>query len=154
MELPIRCNSIALYAVKGRGRAARYLLIRRTGKRLRGHWEMIAGKIEKDETAWQAALRELKEETGLQAQALYSADTLEAFYAPRADVIDLTPVFVAFVDENARVQLSDEHDAYEWLTAAHAGRRLAFSEQRRILKHIEALFVQKKPRDILNIPLE
>lgn len=153
MDLPIRCNSIALYAVKGRGRAARHLLIRRAGKRLRGHWEPIAGKIEKGETAWQTALRELLEETGLAANELYSADTLEAFYSPRSDLIDLTPVFVAIVDEAARVRLSKEHDAFAWLTAAQAEEKLVFSEQRRILRHIETRFVRKKPPAILKVPM-
>ncbi|WP_312882971.1 NUDIX domain-containing protein [Rhizobium etli] len=38
--------------------------MRRTGSTLSGEWCQIAGGIEHGETAWQAALREAKEETG------------------------------------------------------------------------------------------
>ncbi|MBI3829981.1 MAG: NUDIX domain-containing protein [Planctomycetes bacterium] len=122
MNLRIRCNSIAAFVLKKERGHAKHLLIRRAGKRLRGHWQMVAGKIEKRETAWQAALREIGEETGLKVRELYAADTLELFYSVREDLIDVTPVFVAVVDAKARVRLSDEHDAFAWLTAAQAAK--------------------------------
>jgi dihydroneopterin triphosphate diphosphatase len=35
------------------------------GKIYEGQWRMIGGKVDPDETYWEGALRELKEETGL-----------------------------------------------------------------------------------------
>lgn len=154
MNLPVRCNSIAAFVLRRERGGVRHLLLRRTGKRLRGHWQMIAGKIEKGETAWQAALREIREETGLHVRELYAADTVEIFYAPAQDLIDLTPVFVAVVPSKACVELSREHDAFAWLTAAQAEKRMIFAEQRRILKHVQAQFVKRKPAAALRIAID
>ena len=42
-----------------------FLLLKRASKKIYEHlWKGVAGKIETGETAWQAALRELDEETG------------------------------------------------------------------------------------------
>jgi len=154
MNLPVRCNSIAAFVLRRERGGMRHLLLRRTGKRLRGHWQMVAGKIEKGETAWQAALREVREETGLHVREFYAADTVEIFYAPTQDLIDLTPVFVAMAEPHARVELSGEHDAFAWLTAAQAEKRLVFAEQRRILKHVQAQFVKRKPASALRIAVD
>lgn len=154
MNLPIRCNSIAAFVLKKERGRAKHLLIRRTGKRLRGHWQMVAGKIEKGETAWQAALREIKEETGLKVRELYSADTVEVYYSASEDLIDVTPVFVALVNTKARVRLSDEHDTFAWLTAAQAEKRLVFAEQRRILAHVQRTFVERNPHQSLRVPID
>ncbi|HBD83024.1 MAG TPA: NUDIX hydrolase, partial [Dehalococcoidia bacterium] len=43
-------------------------------------WQEISGLIEPRETAWEAALREIKEETGLTPYRFYSADFVERFY--------------------------------------------------------------------------
>lgn len=49
-------------------------------KRVKGDfWCHVAGKIEANETASQAILREICEETEIQVQELYSADYLEQF---------------------------------------------------------------------------
>lgn len=46
----------------------RYLLIRRTGEPYAGHWALVGGKWEFGEEMAGAAVREVKEETGLDAQ--------------------------------------------------------------------------------------
>lgn len=61
------------------GDAHEVLLLRRNGS-LAGEWCQIAGAIEAGETAWQAALREVEEETGLRPSRFYSADIYEQFY--------------------------------------------------------------------------
>ena len=41
---------------------------------------MVSGGIHPEEKAWEAAIREVKEETGLTPERLYSADAVETFY--------------------------------------------------------------------------
>ena len=49
-----------------------FLLLKRSRKKIYEYlWQGVAGKIEKNELAWQAALRELKEETGLTAKRMF-----------------------------------------------------------------------------------
>jgi dATP pyrophosphohydrolase len=114
---------------------------------------MNSGGIESGETAPQAALREIREETGLIPQALYSADAVETFYMQSNDKITFVPVFVAFV-ENLKVSLSPkEHDAYEWLSFENARDRLAWSEQRRVICHIHDACVIKPPNELLRVEI-
>ena len=105
----------------------KYLLLRRCGSYLFGTWQMVSGKVESGETAMEAALREVREETGLAVQKLYSADAVETFYMKASNRMTFVPVFVGFV-ESRSVQLSPkEHDAYEWLLFEQARERLVFS---------------------------
>ncbi|HSW73241.1 MAG TPA: NUDIX domain-containing protein, partial [Chlamydiales bacterium] len=122
----------------------KYLLIRRCSSYLNGTWQMISGGVEENETAIIAALREMKEETGIIPDRFYSADTVETFYFAKQDKILVVPVFVGFIDSMKEVVLSPtEHDAYEWLSFEEAHERLNFAEQKRVLSHIHHQFVLK-----------
>ena len=120
----------------------------------RGAWCQVAGKVEDGETAWQAALRELREETGLVPDRLFSGDTMEQFYEPHRDRIVLGPVFVAWIAPEATAVLDAEHDAAEWLNIPDARARVSFAGQRRVLREIEETFVTHAPHPDLEIPLQ
>lgn len=112
---------------------------------------MISGGIEKGETAFAAAFREIQEETGLLPSTFYSADAVETFYMKSSDTIALVPVFVAFVD-NTTVRLSPkEHDAYEWLSFEDARDRLIWAEQKRVITQIHNSFILQSPSPQLAI---
>ena len=66
-----------------------YLVLRRAPNRLdAGRWRAVAGKIEPGEAAWQAALRELREETGFDAQRLLAVPYVNQFYEWQRDRIN------------------------------------------------------------------
>ena len=141
---------ISVVVIRGSGMASEVLLLRRTHPPV-GAWCQIAGKIEEHETAWQAALREMREETSLIPDALYSADTLEQFYEAEHDAITVAPVFVAKVDHAAQVTLNEEHDDFRWLPFDGAIDLVSFGGQRRILRDIQAEFVDRPPSEHLLI---
>ena len=143
-EIPIRPFLASLVAIRKTEVDFEVLLLRRT-QTLVGEWCQVAGSIEEGETAWQAAKRELKEETNLQPDALYSADICEQFYEPDRDSITVAPVFVAFVDPVAEVTLNYEHSEYRWVSFKEAREMVAFGGQRRILNWIEEEFVKREP---------
>ncbi len=60
-------------------RAGTVLLVRRANPPDAGRWGFPGGKIERGETLHQAALRELKEETGVDATALRAFTAVDAF---------------------------------------------------------------------------
>ena len=101
-------------------------------------WEAVHGRIEADERPERAAVREVREEAGLDVDRLYSI-TCQPFYLPRAGVVQVAVVFAAFVREPAEVMLGEEHAAHEWLTMEAAASRFAWPREREALSHIAVL---------------
>lgn len=149
-EIPIRSFLSSLVALRNLDGHTEVLLLKRT-QTLVGEWCQIAGSIEEGETAWQAALRELKEETGLTPLDLYSADICEQFYEADRDAITMAPVFVASIDRDAEVVLNEEHSEYRWVSFVEAIDMVAFGGQRKVLRWIEEEFIQRPPSKHLRI---
>lgn len=153
-EVPIRSFSVSVYLCKKRDGDGKFLLLERTSHYLRGTWQEISGLIESRETAWQAALREIKEETGLTPYRFYYADFVERFYEHGRNVINLVPVFVGYVHDDARVRLSDEHSDYMWVSAKEALKHLHFSQQKEAITHVQRTFLDNEPSEHLRINFE
>ncbi len=150
-EIPIKSFAISLFILRARADTFEVILMRRRGSTLADEWCQVAGGIEHGETAWQAALREAYEETGLTLNTLYSADICEQFYEADRDAITLTPVFVAYAAPDCRVRLNDEHSEFRWMTFEEAASLLPFSGQRSTLEHIKREFADRKPNPLLEI---
>jgi dATP pyrophosphohydrolase len=130
----VRVSLVDVYVLRRTLEGLRCLVLRRAhGGRCPGSWETVHGHIEEGERPWEAAARELKEETGMVPERLYNLSRVEAFYQHRKDEVALVPVFVAFVVPDAPVRLGAEHDAHEWLDPAEAGDRFAWPRERRAL---------------------
>ena len=62
----VKVRVVDAYVYRKTGDKIKYLILKRARTKMYEHlWQGVAGKIEKGEQAWQAAIRELKEETGL-----------------------------------------------------------------------------------------
>ena len=100
-----------------------------------GAWETIHGRLEADERPEAGAVREVREETGLDVARLYNV-TVQPFYLHMFETVQLAIVFAAFVDEPAEVTLGDEHQAYEWLSPHDASSRFIWPREREALSQI------------------
>jgi 8-oxo-dGTP pyrophosphatase MutT (NUDIX family) len=117
----------------------RTLALRRgEGTRCTGAWEAVHGRIEEGETPEQAALRELREETGLDAQRLYNV-TVHAFYLHTMNAVQLAVVFCAFVDSTRQITLGPEHETFEWLPLEQASDRFIWPRATQALREIQKL---------------
>lgn len=151
--MSIRPVHTVCYPVSVQNGVGSYLLLRRCGLHLPGVWQGVTGRIEGEESASQAALRELKEETGFSPQSFYSADILESFYDVARGQIFAAPVFVAFVDSGREVRLCcKEHDASQWVSCEEALSLLSFRSNQEAVCHIEENLVQRTPFKYLEIP--
>ena len=113
-----------------------YLMLKRSSGKYYEHlWQGVAGKIEKGETAWQAVVRELEEETGKKQIKMFVADHIASFYDARKDRIQMVPIFGIEV-ENSEVQLSDEHSEYKWVSFEEALTMLTWKGQKEGLQTV------------------
>ena len=121
-----------------------FLLMKRDEKEIYpGVWQMVTGKIKENEKAFQTAIREIKEETGLIPHQLWVAPTINSFYEPKDEYICLLPVFAARVS-NEKIKLSAEHTDYKWVNRVTAQKLLAWDGQRKAVQIIEDYFLNEK----------
>lgn len=113
-----------------------YLLLRRSKKEpvYPGIWQLVSGMIEGEEKAYEAALRELREETSLQPLRFWVAPFVNAFYNPVEDQVNVTTMFAAEVDPAVEVAISPEHEEFQWLSSDDAMVRLVWPGQRQGLR--------------------
>ncbi len=150
--LSVKSYSVSIFVLKFQQKEAKVLLLRRT-RHLSGLWCQVAGGIEPGEKAWQTALREVQEETGLVLSELWSADICEQFYEVDKECITLVPVFVGIVSPNANIGLNNEHDAYRWVGFDEANAMLSFPGQRKTLAAVKDEFVDGQPNPQLRIDI-
>jgi len=130
----VMTTQIEVHLFRRRRGKAEFLLLRRSPDRtLGGIWQPVTGGIERRETAWRAAAREVLEETGLRPIRWWALEHLTSFYDPARDAIRMVPLFAAEVAWTDTVMLSHEHDRYAFATPAAAARRVLWGTQRRAM---------------------
>ncbi len=152
----ITVSLVDVLVLRGRHAALEALVLRRAaGGRNPGSWEAVHGAIEVGETPVAAALRELREETGLVPVRFYNLSRVESFYRHQHDELAMIPVFVAFVADDATPRTSAEHDAAEWLSPAAAAARVTWPRLVRSLADAVALLGggdAGPAEDVLRVP--
>lgn len=151
-DVRISSNAVVVYVVRHSVRGPEVLLLKRSkGDALDQFWLHCAGRIEEGEKAWQAARRELREETGLETSEFYATNYCEHFYSAGMDAICMLPLFVAFVPEGAEVKLNDEHSTHVWAGFDKAYDMVPFHNQRECLRVVEENFIRRKPVEFTRI---
>lgn len=126
-----RPRHIEVYVLRRRAGRVEFLCLRRAaGEWLPGAWQPVTGRIERAETALAAAVREVREETGLSPRRWWGLESVTVYFDVRADAVRALPLFAAEVTAGDRVRLSAEHTDAVWLPAAAAGRRFVWEAQR------------------------
>ena len=125
---------IEVFVIKHNAGDWRVLVLQRApdGKRPNS-WETVYGKIDASEKPEKAALRELAEETGLEAKALYNV-TVSSFYLHESRTIQMCITFAAFVADDCVVELGEEHQKFEWLTVDGACDRFTWPREAHALR--------------------
>ncbi len=102
------------------------LLIRRAPHRIfPGLWQCVTGGVEPGERIPAAAMREVREETGLgpeEIERFYDLDQVAPFYDEGTDAVVVSAIFAARVRPDALPRESWEHDGLRWVPAAEAPR--------------------------------
>jgi dATP pyrophosphohydrolase len=118
-----------------RSRGTQLLLLRRArSESLAGVWQPVTGRIEPRERSVDAAVREVREETGLEPQRWWRLEQVTSYVHPVSDELRVVALYAAQVDARARVRLSHEHDASRWVTLAGAAPLVLWDTQRAALQ--------------------
>jgi dATP pyrophosphohydrolase len=128
-----RSTHVEVYLFRRRGRRAEFLLLRRSAVRraLPGIWQPVTGKRRTRERMFAAAVREVREETGLTPRRWWALETMTHYPDVVADVILALPLFAAELGFRETIRLSREHDASRWVSAVEAKRLVLWESQRR-----------------------
>ncbi|MEO7366361.1 MAG: ATPase, T2SS/T4P/T4SS family [Gemmatimonadaceae bacterium] len=135
----IEVGVVDVYVIRPLAIGWKVLVVQRAvGTRCPGAWEAIHGKIEAGEAPENAAVREVREETGLAVARLYNV-TVQPFYLHMFQKVQMAVVFAAFVDEPATVVLGEELQQFEWLSIEDAAEKFVWPREREALDHIRRL---------------
>jgi len=122
-------------------RGERYLVLHRS-ERQGAYWHGVAGGLEEGESYAEAAARELREETGLEApiaaldrRCVYRLEEWEPRYKPKGGEI-YVEFFLAEAPAGWEPQLDWEHDDYRWCAADEALELLFWPEPREVLQEL------------------
>lgn len=89
-----------------------------------GAWELPGGRLNPGECPFKGLQREVLEETGLD---ITISDPLSVRHFKRDDFQTITMLIFlceANTEENNNIQLSSEHDAFEWIALANAKEKI------------------------------
>ena len=120
----------------------KYLLIKYES----GHWEFPRGQIEKGEKLEDTAIREIKEETGIEGVNFIGGfkEWIKFFFRHEGKTIMKIATFLLAETKTEEVKLSHEHQDYVWLEYEKAIAKLTYDNSKRVLKKAHE-FLRCKP---------
>lgn len=148
--MTIKSNLIEAHIFRRTNNGIEFLLLRRAENEIYPNiWQMVTGSNEKNEKAFETAIREIKEETSLVPKNFWVVPNVNSFYLANDDSINMVPVFVAEVENDLKVVLSKEHSKYLWCNQTKAKELLAWAGQRVSVDIITEYFSNKN--SLLNL---
>jgi dihydroneopterin triphosphate diphosphatase len=139
----VASRAVAVAVLRGRGESTQVLLLLRVKGPFAGCWSLVTGRIEPGESAVQAAIREVAEEAGLTRLTLHTADYCDVFYDPAADIVQIMPIFVAKVAQDATPRINAENGDYRWISVLEAADLVPFVGHGSALRQIHRHFVER-----------
>src|SRR5688572_11588570 len=116
------------------GASQEFLQLRRSRDDYLGStWQIVRGGVEAGETYVQAALRELREETGLVPIEFYRLGAVESFYTDPDDTIWHSVAFCAMVDRQQVARVNEEHEETRWTPRARIADETMWQSERLLL---------------------
>jgi bis(5'-nucleosidyl)-tetraphosphatase len=120
-----------------------YLLLRHQQG---GHWGFAKGRIEPGEGVLEAAMREIREETGIEGVEPIADISVTSRYPIRRaghSLLKTVTYYAARVPSDA-IRLSHEHTDARWVSPEEAMRVLTHAESRRVLQTVDDLVARRQ----------
>ncbi len=131
---------VLVYRVVG---VAKFLLLHYPA----GHWDFPKGHVEEGETTTETALRELREETGINEEEVKLKEgfeeTIDYVYKKNDELAHKKVIFFLGETEKEAIQISEEHQGYDWVAFDEAKERVTFQNARKLLTKSRAYLRDK-----------
>lgn len=100
-----------------------------------GHWDFVKGKMEKDETTHQTAIREAKEETGITEITFIEnfEEWIEYNFKYQGELVQKKVVFFLAETKTKEIKISHEHSGYTWLDYNSSMEKTTFDNAKTVL---------------------
>jgi len=103
-------------------------------------WQLPKGQIDKGETSKEAAVREVKEEGGIEGRIIEKIDTIKYFFNWQGEKIFKTVSFYLMEYVDGRPEDHGwEAEIAEWVKVDEAIQRLTFKDEKEVVKKAKAL---------------
>ena len=112
------------------------LLLQHPDTTTSGHWDFPKGHVEKGEDELQTALRELKEETGIDNIKIvddFNHHISYIFFRDNETILKEVVFFLGITNQE-KVSISSEHQNFVWLQYESAYERLTYDNAKKTLK--------------------
>ncbi len=128
----LKCKIIEVCVFTKNTAEPQYLLLKRSDNDdiYPGIWQLVTGGIHDNEKAYEAAYRELREETGLTPERFYTVPHVSIFYDASYDAVNFSPIFAAEIDNDEAPELSAEHTMWKWSSFQEAYELLVWPTQK------------------------
>ena len=109
-----------------------------------GHWDFAKGNIEYGENESQAALREIREETGIESVHFLEGfrARVEYYYKRGGNLVHKEVVFFLARSDSQKVILSNEHIGYSWCAYDKSLAKLTYRSARDVLKQARSFIMR------------
>ncbi len=119
------------------GRAA---LIGRLDRRGRLRWSLPKGHLEEGETPADTAVREVAEETGIRGRIIAPLGVIDFWFVADGKRVHKTVHHYLLLAEGGELSDADlEVTEVAWVPLADVGSRLAYADERKLLKRVPTL---------------
>jgi len=127
----LEIEKVEVYVWRRQARRAQFLALKRSaGRNLPGIWQPVTGKMERLESPFDAARREVREETGLEPRRWWRLERTTFYLDARGRTLVALPLLAAEVGPREKVVLSREHSQWRFVSAAEAARLFLWDSQR------------------------
>jgi len=122
----------------------KFLLLYHGGK----YWNFPKGKLEEAESSYTAAIREIKEETGLGQHDLKFNLRFKIYdrfiFTQKRQKVFKTVIYFLAETRNPIIKISKEHQGYGWFLHSDGARMLIYQNLKQNLKMAYDIIVQRK----------
>jgi len=109
-----------------------------------GHWDFVKGKMEKDESTHETAIRETKEETGIKDVSFLEnfEEWIDYNFQYQGELVQKKVVFFLAETKTKEVEISHEHLDYIWMDYNTAMEKTTFDNAITVLTRAHALLTK------------